>query len=65
MPGKILSILVKVGDEVVKGQKLLVTEAMKMETNITAPHDGTVSAIEVAVGEQVVGNDLLLIVDTK
>lgn len=65
MPGKILSILVKVGDEVAKGQKLLVTEAMKMETNITAPHDGTVSAIEVSVGEQVVGNDLLLVVDTK
>jgi len=43
MPGTIVDIDVNVGDKVTKGQKLLVLEAMKMENEIVAPHDGTVS----------------------
>jgi 3-methylcrotonyl-CoA carboxylase alpha subunit len=53
MPGVVLKILVKVGDEVIKGTPLLILEAMKMEHQITAPRDGTVAAINCKEGEMV------------
>jgi len=53
MPGKIISISVKAGDAVEKGQPLLVMEAMKMEHTISAPADGKVAEIFYAVGDQV------------
>ena len=53
MPGVVLKILVKVGDEVVKGAPLLILEAMKMEHQITAPRDGTVASINCKEGEMV------------
>ena len=53
MPGKIIAIAVAVGDEVKKGQALLVMEAMKMEHTIAAPADGTVREVFYAVGDQV------------
>ena len=65
MPGKVLAVVAKVGEEVEKGQTLLTTEAMKMETTITSPHDGVVESIEVKVGAQVQPGDLLAIVTPK
>jgi len=53
MPGKIISIAVKAGDSVSKGQPLLVMEAMKMEHTISAPADGKVQEVFYAVGDQV------------
>ena len=53
MPGKIISIAVKAGDGVTKGQPLLVMEAMKMEHTISAPADGKVEELFYAVGDQV------------
>ncbi|MGE8687521.1 MAG: acetyl/propionyl/methylcrotonyl-CoA carboxylase subunit alpha [Achromobacter sp.] len=53
MPGKIISISVKAGDTVEKGQPLLVMEAMKMEHTISAPADGKVAEVFYAVGDQV------------
>ncbi|MFY3002019.1 acetyl/propionyl/methylcrotonyl-CoA carboxylase subunit alpha [Achromobacter xylosoxidans] len=53
MPGKIISIAVKAGDSVTKGQPLLVMEAMKMEHTISAPADGKVEELFYAVGDQV------------
>jgi biotin carboxyl carrier protein len=53
MPGTILSIAVKVGDQVKKDQVVLVLEAMKMENEIVSPVDGTVIAINVAKGDAV------------
>lgn len=53
MPGKIISISVKAGDTVEKGQALLVMEAMKMEHTIAAPADGKVEEVFYAVGDQV------------
>ncbi|MGB3069530.1 MAG: acetyl/propionyl/methylcrotonyl-CoA carboxylase subunit alpha [Ottowia sp.] len=60
MPGKVVSIAVKVGDKVSKGQHLAVMEAMKMEHTIAAPKDGVVAELLFAPGEQVTeGAELL------
>lgn len=62
LPGVILSIAVKVGDVVKKGDKLAVLEAMKMENNINADIDGTVVAIKVAAGDSIPeGTDIVLL----
>jgi len=53
MPGKILRILVREGDEVKTGQALLTLEAMKMENEIPAPKDGIVKKILVKEGDTV------------
>ncbi len=53
MPGTILSVNVKVGDAVKKGQILMILEAMKMENEIVAPVDGTVSFVGVSAGNSV------------
>ena len=53
MPGTILSINVKAGDSVKKGDVLAILEAMKMENEIMAPHDATVAAVHVNKGESV------------
>ncbi|MBD3289585.1 biotin/lipoyl-binding protein [candidate division KSB1 bacterium] len=53
MPGKILKIFVKEGDEIKVKQKLLIVEAMKMENSITAPIDGTVKRINFKEGDLV------------
>jgi propionyl-CoA carboxylase alpha chain len=60
MPGAIQSINVQAGESVVKGQLLLILEAMKMEHRITAPRDGVVSEMNISVGEQVGNGQLLL-----
>ncbi|TAK98034.1 MAG: acetyl/propionyl/methylcrotonyl-CoA carboxylase subunit alpha [Aquabacterium sp.] len=62
MPGKVVALLVKEGQQVKQGEPLAVTEAMKMEHTLTAPQDGTVAAILCAVGDQVAeGVELLRI----
>ena len=53
MPGKILRILVKEGEQVKTGQGLVVLEAMKMENDIPAPKDGVVKKILVKEGDTV------------
>lgn len=53
MPGKIIAVAVKAGDQVKSGQRLLVMEAMKMEHAIHAPADGTVDEVFFDVGDQV------------
>ena len=53
MPGAITALLVEVGQEVKRGQALLVLEAMKIEHTIAAPFDGTVSEIFFRQGQQV------------
>jgi len=61
MPGTIIDIDVNVGDQVTRGQKLLVLEAMKMENEIVAPHDGTVAEICVAAGALVNAGDVVVV----
>ncbi|KAA2213331.1 acetyl/propionyl/methylcrotonyl-CoA carboxylase subunit alpha [Teichococcus oryzae] len=53
IPGKVLEVLVSPGDVVARGAVLLVLEAMKVQMRITAPADGTVSAIHCAAGDLV------------
>ncbi|WP_024873392.1 sodium-extruding oxaloacetate decarboxylase subunit alpha [Tolumonas lignilytica] len=60
MPGNIVDVLVKEGDSVKAGQPLLVTEAMKMETEIMAPISGKVKAVHVAKGDRVNPGDVLI-----
>ncbi len=62
MPGKIVRVLVKVGDAVVKDQSLLVMEAMKMENEIRALGPGKVEIVKVIEGQAVEsGADLIVI----
>lgn len=60
MPGLILEINVKVGDEVKEDDGLLILEAMKMENVITSPRDGVIKTILVAKGDTVDKNKLLI-----
>ncbi|ARU90490.1 sodium-extruding oxaloacetate decarboxylase subunit alpha [Pseudomonas sp. M30-35] len=60
MPGNIVDVLVKEGDTVKAGQSLLITEAMKMETEVQAPIDGTVKVVHVAKGDRVNPGEVLV-----
>lgn len=53
LPGTILAIKVKVGDTVKEGQTIAILEAMKMENEILAEHDGVVTEINVEKGDNV------------
>ena len=63
MPGNIVDVLVKVGDTVKAGQAVLISEAMKMETEIQAPIAGSVTAVHVAKGDRVNPGDVLVEID--
>jgi len=60
MPGTIVDILVKLNDKVTAGDPVLITEAMKMETEIQAPVSGEVTAIYISKGESVTPEELLI-----
>ncbi|MCA2220584.1 ATP-binding protein [Nonomuraea aurantiaca] len=62
MPGSVLRVEVEPGDRVVKGQAVLVLEAMKMEHQIAAPADGVVSGVHVEKGQQVEAGAVLAII---
>ncbi|MDH6126557.1 biotin carboxylase N-terminal domain-containing protein [Kitasatospora sp. GP82] len=62
MPGTVTVVKVAVGEQVRRGQPLLVLEAMKMEHVIAAPHDGTVSELRAAAGTTVAMEELLAVV---
>ena len=62
MPGNIVDVLVDAGDKVSAGQAVLVTEAMKMETEILASVDGTVAEIHVAKGDRVTPGEILMVI---
>lgn len=60
MPGMVLNILVSEGQEIKKGDALLVLEAMKMENVLKSPTDGVVKKIAVSKGVAVEKNQLLI-----
>ena len=53
MPGKVIRVLVAVGDEVAKGQGIVVVEAMKMQNELKAPRAGRVTSVEVKANDSV------------
>lgn len=61
MPGLILGVNVAEGDEVQKGDILMILEAMKMENALKSPTDGKVKAIKVKQGQNVEKNQLLIV----
>ena len=63
MPGKIVTVLAAAGDQVKKGQGLVVVEAMKMENEFTSPVRGVVRAIKVSPGDKVESNAILALVE--
>ncbi len=60
IPGLIATIAATVGHKVNKGDKLLMMEAMKMQTTVSAPIDGVVEEILVGIGDTVESKDLLI-----
>ncbi len=60
MPGNIVDVLVAEGDSVKEGQAVLITEAMKMETEVQARVSGTVKAVHVAKGDRVTPGEVLI-----
>ena len=63
LAGTVHQVLVKVGDVVTAGQKILVLEAMKMETDVSAAVAGEVAAINVGSGDQVAVNHPLVLIN--
>jgi pyruvate carboxylase subunit B len=63
MPATIVAVLVKEGDVVKAGQAVLVTEAMKMETELHAPIAGTVKHIYANKGDPVNPNEALMTIE--
>ncbi|OPZ75090.1 MAG: Glutaconyl-CoA decarboxylase subunit gamma [Firmicutes bacterium ADurb.Bin456] len=60
MPGTILDINVKSGDQVKRGQVLIILEAMKMENELMAEDDGVIREINVSRGQSVQAGEMLL-----
>jgi len=60
MPGMVVTIAVKAGDKVKKGQRLFTLEAMKMESTINSEIEGTVASVHIKPGSQVKSGDLVI-----
>lgn len=60
MPGTVLKVVVSSGSRVKRGEHLLITEAMKMETTVQAPYNGIVKEIHVVAGSGIATGDLLI-----
>jgi methylmalonyl-CoA carboxyltransferase small subunit len=58
--GVVVKVVAAAGDQIKAGDSILVLEAMKMETNITAPQSGVIAAIKVAQGARVQTGDVLV-----
>ncbi len=65
LSGSVVKVLVEKGQSVAKGTPLIITEAMKMETTLSAPITGIISAIHVAAGERVENGDCLIEIKTQ
>ena len=62
LPGTILDVFVNVGDQVKVGQTVVLLEAMKMENNIEADTEGTVTAVNVRKGDSVLEGDVMVVI---
>jgi biotin carboxyl carrier protein len=60
MPGLVVAVLIEEGQEVKKGQVMLILESMKMQNELKAPRDGTMGRVRVKAGESVEQKQTLL-----
>ena len=65
MPGTVLKVAITNGSKVKRGQHLLITEAMKMETTVQAPFNGVIKEIHVVAGEGIATGDLLIEIERE
>ncbi|MBF0257876.1 MAG: acetyl-CoA carboxylase biotin carboxyl carrier protein subunit [Desulfamplus sp.] len=65
MPAVVISVLIKIGDRVEKGQPLIIVSAMKMETTLFAPFEGIVSGINTKEGDKVMPADILVDIEKE
>jgi acetyl-CoA carboxylase biotin carboxyl carrier protein len=63
MPGKILEVMVNVGDKVNEDDEVIILEAMKMENPIYAPAGGTVKEIKVKANDSVETEQLMMVIE--
>ena len=63
MPGKVVDILVKTGEEVLEYQEVLILEAMKMENAIPSPEAGRVKEIKVKKDDAVAAQQVLVVLE--
>ncbi|MBP8791420.1 MAG: biotin/lipoyl-binding protein [Breznakibacter sp.] len=63
LPGVVLNVMVKPGDQVKIGQRLLILEAMKMENNIDADKEGKVVSVAKNKGDSVMEGDVLVVIE--
>ena len=61
----VLKVAVSIGSKVKRGQHLLITEAMKMETTVQAPFNGVIKEIHVVAGEAISTGDLLIEIEKE
>lgn len=64
IPGKVIDVKVSNGEQIKKGQALVVVEAMKMENELKSPADGTITGIYVKVNDKVEKDAAILDIDT-
>ena len=64
MHGKVVALMVAVGDAVVRGQRLAAVEAMKMEHGLAAPCDGRVAAVHATLGQQVAEGSVMIEIES-
>jgi len=63
MPGRLVAVLVSVGEQVAAGQGLLVIEAMKMENELKAAAPGRVAEVRAVAGKAVNGGEVLVVIE--
>jgi len=63
IPGTIVEMFVKEGQEVKEGESLLILEAMKMRNQIAMPRDGKVKSIKVVEGDRIPKNHLMVVIE--
>ena len=63
MPGTIIDVLVKEGEEILEYQEVIILEAMKMENAIPSTEAGTVKEIKVRVNDKVATNQVLMVLE--
>lgn len=63
MPGRVVKVLVEEGQEIVEGQGLIILEAMKMENEVAAPRDGTITNFFVQPGQTLESGEKIAIIE--